>query len=67
MEHQDIQRLAPQDIAKHLAEQREELRRLRFAAAEGSLKEHRRIRAVRQTIARLLTAQARRAPSVTAS
>lgn len=58
MEHQDIQRLAPADLTRHLAEQREELRRLRFAAAEGSLKEIRRMRVARRTIARLLTVQA---------
>ncbi len=56
MDMKEIIRQSPEARAQLLEEQREELRRLRFFSAEGGLKEVRRFRQVRQTIARLLTA-----------
>lgn len=60
MDMSEIMRQTPEARAKLLTEQREVLRRLRFSSAEGGLKEVRRFRDVRRTIARLLTAQANR-------
>lgn len=57
MDKQEIKKLSVAELNKHLAEQREALRELRGRNAERQLPAVRSIRAARQTIARIRTAQ----------
>lgn len=56
MDYQEIGTMGENESKKLLAEQREELRLRRFQAAERQLRQLHMIRAVKKTIARLLTA-----------
>jgi large subunit ribosomal protein L29 len=61
----DIRKLDDEQMAKTLAETREELFNLRFQHATGALESTARIKAVRRDVARLLTAQRAQTPKET--
>ena len=65
MKADDIRRLDDEQVAKTLAETREELFNLRFQHATGALESTARIKAVRRDVARLLTAQRVQTPKET--
>ncbi len=65
MKADDIRRLDEEQMAKTLAETREELFNLRFQHATGALESTARIKAVRRDVARLLTAQRVQTPKET--
>lgn len=52
---EDIRRMSPEERLKKLEELREELVKLRLKAAVGTLENPGAIRAIRKTIARILT------------
>ncbi|MAE10449.1 MAG: 50S ribosomal protein L29 [Dehalococcoidales bacterium] len=55
MKAREIRDLNAEDVAKQLEEARKELFELRFRMATRQLVNHREIRAVKKTIARLMT------------
>ncbi|MDP6127116.1 MAG: 50S ribosomal protein L29 [Dehalococcoidales bacterium] len=55
MKAREIRNLNAEDVAKQLEEARKELFELRFRMATRQLVNHREIRAVKKTIARLMT------------
>ncbi len=62
MKFKDLQNLSSEELGKSLREAREELRSTRFAVAASQESKVRKVRVVRQTIARinsLLTSKAR--------
>lgn len=65
MKADDIRKLDDEQMAKTLAETREELFNLRFQHATGALESTARIKAVRRDVARLLTAQRAQTPKET--
>ncbi len=65
MKADEIRRLDDEQMAKTLAETREELFNLRFQHATGALESTARIKAVRRDVARLLTAQRAQTPKET--
>ena len=65
MKADDIRKLDDDQMAKTLAETREELFNLRFQHATGALESTARIKAVRRDVARLLTAQRAQTPKET--
>ncbi len=65
MKADEIRRLDDEQMAKTLAETREELFNLRFQHATGALESTARIKAVRRDVARLLTAQRAQTPTET--
>jgi large subunit ribosomal protein L29 len=55
MKAREIRNLNAEDVAKQLEEARKELFELRFRMATRQLVNHREIRAIKKTIARLMT------------
>lgn len=56
MKYKEIEKLPSSDLVKLLREKREELRRMRFKAANRQLGNVKMIRVVRKDIARIMTA-----------
>lgn len=56
----ELRELADDELATHLADNREELFNLRFQVVTGQLDDPRRIRTVKTQIARVLTVQRER-------
>ena len=59
-----MRQLSDDDLAKRLAERREELFNLRFQDATGALDNTARLRQTKRAIARILTLQSERASSL---
>ncbi len=59
-----MRELSDDDLAKRLAERREELFNLRFQDATGALDNTARLRQTKRAIARILTLQSERASSL---
>jgi len=59
-----MRELSDDDLAKKLAERREELFNLRFQDATGALDNTARLRQTKRAIARILTLQSERASSL---
>ena len=59
-----MRQLSDDDLAKKLAERREELFNLRFQDATGALDNTARLRQTKRAIARILTLQSERASSL---
>ena len=55
MKAKELRELSDEELAKRLAETREELFNLRFQAATGQLESHGRLRTVKRDIARIYT------------
>ena len=66
MDISELRKSTDKELQDMLVKKRDELRTLRFKASERQLKEVRRIRNVKQTIAQILTVIAERAKGVTA-
>ena len=64
MRTREIRELSDDDLAKRLAERREELFNLRFQDATGALDNTARLRQTKRAIARILTLQSERASSL---
>ena len=60
MRAREIRELSDEELAKRLAESREELFNLRFQAATGALENTARLTLAKRDIARLLTVQTER-------
>lgn len=61
MRASELRELSDDDLAKRLAERREELFNLRFQAATGALENMARLGLTKREIARILTIQSERA------
>ena len=57
MKAKDIRGMSPDDVAKKVAEARQELFNLRFQHATGALENTSRLTGVRRELARLMTVQ----------
>ena len=57
MRSRELRGLSDDELAKKLAEQREELFNLRFQSATGALENSARLRQTKRAIARILTVQ----------
>ena len=64
MRARELRELSDEELAKRLAESREELFNLRFQAATGALEGSARLALARRDIARILTLQRERANGV---
>ena len=64
MRTRELRELSDDDLAKKLAERREELFNLRFQDATGALDNTARLRQTKRAIARILTLQNERASSL---
>jgi large subunit ribosomal protein L29 len=60
----ELRELADEDLAKQLADRREELFNLRFQAATGALDNTARLGLIKREIARILTVQCERGITV---
>ena len=64
MKARQLRDLTNDELAKRLAETRQELFNLRFQAATGALENSARLRLAKREIARILTIQHQREPTV---
>lgn len=64
MKPTELRDLSDEELAKRLADRREELFNLRFQAATGALENAARLKLTKREIARILTLQGERASSL---
>ena len=64
MKPTELRDLSDEELAKRLADRREELFNLRFQAATGALENPARLKLTKREIARILTLQGERASSL---